>query len=405
MARRRTLALLVPSALAAGLTFAALSGCGGAETSGSGGSTSTGGGGTGGGGTGGVPAETTGCSADVKLVETPEDAAARGPWAVGAKTVTIDTLTAEVWYPAEAGSDAGKTKVSYDMRSWLPESEMGKIPDEAAPLQECGCYRDLPLDTAHGPYPVVIFIHGTAGFRTQSLAHMEHWASRGFVVIAADYPGLYLGDALNLNLANDLPGDTDKIIAAISGASITGDLAFLDGRVDPTHMGLSGHSAGGGGIKGFGATPGVRVLIPMAAGGADPSDTLESTLILGGMNDQVVPFDNQSQGYVDSGPTKRLVGLDNTGHLFPTDLCWVTNKDGQNIVETAQMYGIKNANLANGLFDCPEGQLAREKARDIVNYTTAAALEEKLTCKAGTPFADIQGRFADIAEFKEELKK
>lgn len=403
MIRRRTLACT--TVIAAAISLAAIAGCGGAETSGSGGGGAGGGGGTGGGGTGGAPAETTGCTAEVKLVETPEDAAARGPWAVGAKTVKIDTLTAEVWYPAAAGSEKDKPNVTYDMRDWLPDSEMGKIPDDAAPLQECGCYRDLPIDAAHGPYPVVIFIHGTAGFRTQSLAHMEHWASRGFVVIAADYPGLYLGDALNLNLANDLPADTDKILAALDAPSIGGDLAFLDGRVDMQHVGLSGHSAGGGGIKGFGATPGVLVLIPMAAGGADPSDSLQSTLILGGKDDQVVPFDNQLQGFTDSAPTKRLVGLSNTGHLFPTDLCWVTNADGQNIVETAQMYGIKNANLANGLFDCPEGQLAREKARDIVNYATAAALEETLVCKAGTPFADIQTRFADIAEFKEELKK
>lgn len=391
---------------AAAIAIAGLSGCGGNDTTsggGSGGTTATGGsGGTG--GTGGAPAETQGCSADVLLLQTPDDASERGPWAVGAKTVTIDTLTAEVWYPAEPGSEKGKTNVTYDMRSWLPESEMGKIPDEAAPLQECGCYRDLPLDTAHGPYPIVVFIHGTAGFRTQSLAHMEHWASRGFVVVAADYPGLYLGDALNLNLANDLPGDTDKILAALQASPVAGDLAFLDKHVDTTHVGLSGHSAGGGGIKGFGATPGVRVLIPMAAGGADPSATLESTLILGGENDKVVPIDKQVQGYSDSAPTKRLVEISNTGHLFPTDLCWVTNKDGQNIVETAQMYGIKNANLADGLFDCPADQLSREKTAAIVNYTTSAAFEEKLTCKPGTPFQDLQTRFPDIKDFQEEVK-
>ncbi len=389
------------------LAGAATAGCGDAGTSasggsgGSGGSTATGGSG-GSTATGGAPAETQGCSAEVKLLATPEVSADRGPWPVGAKTVKVDTLTAEVWYPAELGSDAGKTNVTYDMRDWLPASEMGKIPDTAAPVQQCGCYRDLALDAKHGPYPVVVFIHGTAGFRTQSLAHMEHWASRGFVVVAADYPGLYLGDALNLNLSNDLPADTDKILAALGAQG--GDLAFLKDHIDMTHVGLAGHSAGGGGIKGFGATPGVRVLIPMAAGGADTSPTLESTLILGGLNDKVVKYDNQTTGFADSAPTKRLVGLSNTGHLFPTDLCWVTNDQGQNIVQTAQMYGIKNANLANGLFDCPEGQLAREKARDIVNHATAAALEETLTCKAGNPFEGIQAKYPDIGDFKEELK-
>ena len=98
------------------------------------------------------------------------------------------------------------------------------------------------------------------------------------------------------------------------------------------------------------------------------------------------------------------MGLSNTGHLFPTDLCWVTNDQGQNIVATAQMYGIKNANLANGLFDCPADQLDRDKARAIVNYATAAALEEKLTCKAGNPFDGIEAKYPDIADFMEEVE-
>lgn len=390
---------------AAGLLSLALSGCDGGASSSSGGSGGTGGsgaaGGGGAGGGGSAPEETFGCSDSIKLYATAEDSALRGPWPVGAKTVKVDTLTAEVWYPAELGSDAGKEQITYDLREWLPASEMGKIPDTAAPLQTCGCFRDLPIDGVHGPYPVVVFIHGTAGFRTQSLAHMEHWASRGFVVIAADYPGLYLGDALNLNLNNDLPADTQKILDAL--AAPAGDIAFLAGRIDITHIGMSGHSAGGGGIAGFGAAEGVRVLIPLAAGGTTPSPALESTLVMGGVNDQVVDYSKQVQGYSDSAPTKRLVGVANTGHLFPTDLCWMTNQDGQDIVEVALMYDIKNANLASGLFDCPDGQLSQEKARAIVNYATTAAFEEKLACKVGNPFEGIQTKYPDIQEYKEEL--
>lgn len=412
MAQKSTL-LASPVALAAALFSLSLAtaGCDSGDvqaTGGSGGTGAAGGsgatGGAGGattGGTGGAPAEAFGCDDGVKLYATPEDPAARGPWPVGAKTVTIDTLTAEVWYPAELGSDAGKEQITYDLRQWLPESEMGKIPDDATPFQTCGCFRDLPLDVAHGPYPVVVFIHGTAGFRTQSLAHMEHWASRGFVVVAADYPGLYLGDALDFQFGADLPGDTQILLGALGAPS--GDIAFLEGHIDMTHVGMSGHSAGGGGIKGFGASPGVRVLIPLAAGGAEPSATLESTLVMGGVDDAVVAYTEQQQGYTDSAPTKRLVGVANTGHLFPTDLCWMTNKAGQDIVETALMYDIKNANLASGLFDCPEGQLAQDVARAIVNHATTAAFEEKLTCKDGNPFEGLQTKYPDVAEYKEEL--
>lgn len=31
------------------------------------------------------------------------------------------------------------------------------------------------------------------------------------------------------------------------------------------------------------------------------------------------------------------------------------------------------------------------------------ALEEKLTCKAGNPFDEIEARYPDVAEFQEQL--
>ena len=351
-------------------------------------------------GDGGVPAVTSGCSEDVKLYASPVDAAARGPWPVGVKSMRIGSLKVEVWYPALLGSERGKEPVTYDIRQWLPPVERKKIPDDAAPLQACGCYRDLPIDSAHGRYPVAVFIHGTAGFRTQSLAQMEHWASRGFVVVAADYPGLYLADMLNIKLVSDLPGDTQKILDALQAPA--GDLAFLDGRIDMTRLGMSGHSAGGMAIKGFGSTAGVRVLIPIAAGGINPSPTPVSTLVMGGQNDRVVAYKNQQKGYADSAPPKRLVGIGNTGHLFPSDLCWITNKAGEDIVEIALKYEVQNASLATGLFDCPEGRLSQEMTRSIVNYVTTAAFEEKLTCRTVNPFEGILTRYPDIIEYQEQ---
>jgi hypothetical protein len=351
---------------------------------------------------GGAPLEEVqGCSAEVKLLAAPADPAARGPWPVGARTLTLGGLTTEIWYPASPGSEQGKAPVTYDLRQWLPASEKSKIPDDAAPVQTCGCHRDLPLDEARGPYPIVLFVHGTAAFRTQSLPHMEHWASRGFVVVAADHPGLYLADALDFKLGASLPANVQTILDALEQPA--GDLAFLAQRLDRTRIGLVGHSAGGNGIRGFGQAPGVRVLIPLAAGGVDPASPPESTLIMGGKIDKVVNYSGQKKGYDEAVPTRRLVGLDNAGHLFPTDLCWMSNASGQNIVQTATQYQIKNANLASGLFDCPEGGLGRERARDIVNHATTAALEEKLACRPGDPFQGFQETHPEVAEFLQDL--
>lgn len=131
--------------------------------------------------------EVEGCEGTT-LYEAPSDTSKPGPWKVGARTLALGDLVVEAWYPAEPGSTGEVVK--YDIRDYLPASEKAKIPDDVAPLQTCDCERDLPVDAERGPFPVIIFVHGTAGFRSQSLELTTHWASRGFVVLAADHPGL-----------------------------------------------------------------------------------------------------------------------------------------------------------------------------------------------------------------------
>ena len=115
--------------------------------------------------------ETTGCD-DVPLLTSPADPSQRGPWPVGARTVRIGRLTVEVWYPAAPSAGGSGERVAYDLREALPESQQEIIPDADAPDHVCDCERDLPLDEAHGPYPAIVFVHGTAAFRSQSLALM-----------------------------------------------------------------------------------------------------------------------------------------------------------------------------------------------------------------------------------------
>ena len=379
-----------------GLVVAIAAGCGGGDeaSGGAGGSAGSGGSGA----SGGVPNEVAGCDTTT-LLEKP-DYDQLGPWPVGARTVTVDGLTTEVWYPAELGSGAGDGKL-YDLRDWLPESEKDKIPDQDNPYQPCDCYDGLPLDAARGPYPVVIFVHGTAGFRTQSLELMVHWASRGFVVLAADHPTLYLADMLSLNtIGRDLAGDLAKLHAGISAQSA--ELEFLKGSVDASRMALAGHSAGGGAIADQGDLPGVRVLMPLAARGVEAGSSLESTLVMGALEDGVANYQGQVDGYVASPAPKRLVGISNTGHLFPSSLCWLTNSSGEDMVEVATKYQIQNAQFASILFDCPDGMLSQEVTHAIVAYSTAATLEETLHCDAGSPFDGIEQRFTDIGEFREE---
>jgi hypothetical protein len=379
-----------------------LLGCGGgsaATTSTQGGAGTGGAAGTGGTG-GGAPAEVS-CDGS-KLLVTPEDPGARGPWAVGARTATLAGLTTEIWYPAAPGSDAGKTRARYDIRLQLPDADQGKIPDQDNPWQDCDCVRDLPLDTAHGPYPMVLFVHGTAGFRTQSLTFMTHWASRGFVVVAADHPGMQLKDILSGSINMSQGAQAAQVLTALQKPA--GDAAFLDAHLAPGKLALSGHSAGGGAIATFGDQ--AEVLIPMAAGGVEVGAALVSTLVLGAMNDGIAQYSGQTSGFASSPKKKRLVGLANAGHLAFSDLCFL-GRDQGGILKIAEDHGVMVNPLIAALATdgCKPGQLAAEKGWAIVEYATSAVLEETLACGAGSAakLAAIKSAFADVGEAQEDL--
>lgn len=354
---------------------------------------------------------TTGSGADVpgcsggSFLPVPEDTSLPGPWPVGARTVAVDGLTVEVWYPAELGSEAGQEAVRYDVRQALPDSEQGKVSDADNPWQDCGCYRDLPLDASHGPYPAVIFVHGTAGFRSQSLEHMVHWASRGFVVMAADHPGLWLKDMIGSlcgqgNVPRDLEGDLAALVAAIQGPA--GELAFLADHVDGERLAMAGHSAGGMAITGGGSA--AQVLIPMAAGGTEAGPALQSTLVLGAEADMVVAYSQQQSGYASSPTPRRLVGITNAGHLAFSSLCSLENAQGQDFLEVATANMVCGAQLAGFLFDCEPTYVADATSWEITQYASSAVLESVLRCTdAADNFAALQARFPDVGEFLEDL--
>ena len=323
--------------------------------------------------------EVRGCG-DATLYANPSDPGAEGAWAVGVRTAIVAGLTTETWYPAEPGTDADVSPASYDIRQWLSPSEAAKIPDSSAPSQVCDCFRDLPIDAGRGPYPVIVFIHGTAGFRTQSLHFMTHWASRGFVVVAADYPGLFLGDVLT-NPAGGITSHPEVKARALIEAldHPAGNAAFLDGRIDMAQLGMAGHSAGAFALMGFGDV--AKVLVPMAGSGVMPGGALQSTLVMGGLDDGVVAPKMTLAGYDAAPAPKRFVGIADAGHLVFSDLCAIKNAAGQNILEIGEQYHIMNAELASILFDgCGAGYLTPEQGWDIVNYASTAVFEATLQC-------------------------
>lgn len=355
--------------------------------------------------------EAKGCDG-AKLLAPPQppgvddDALLRGPWPVGARTVEIAGLTVEVWYPAKPGSAQGVPRRAYDLRSWLPASEQSKIPDAEAPRLDCDCHADLPVDDAHGPYPAVVFIHGTAGFRAQSMSICTAWASHGFVVIAADHPKIVLSDALQLKLGADQVGDARKLLAALrSKDAALGPVAAV---VDGARLGVSGHSAGGMATGALGDEANVQVAIPMAAEGVDPAHPVTATVVLGGIDDGVVKWSRTKEGYAATVGSKWLAGLAGAGHLAFSDLCIIGKEQG-GLLGVAQTYGITLPPGTAPLFEklatdgCKPGQMAPERGIRLSVAASLPVLRQQLHCQAGAAqaFAAVQGA-ADIGEASAE---
>ena len=357
-----------------------------------------------------VPPTVNGCGT-TKLYQASDDPAVAGPWPVGVKTVKIPvagaSLVAEVWYPAAIGSEVGQSIATYDLTAWLPPGQASKIPPADNSLQKCNCYRDLPIDASHGPYPGVIFIHGTGSFRTASLSTMTQWASRGFVVVAADHFGLYLTDFLagaSLGLCmgsgvlQDLGRDVDAIIAGLTMKS--GDFAFLGSSADMTRIGISGHSQGAWNAGNFSTKPNVQVDMPIATNAAvAASSTLKSSLIVSGMADTVLAYSGDQSGYAGSPAPKRLVGITGADHINVTDLCWETNPNGKRAIEVATAAGVCGAAFLSALAKC--GTVDAKVAINIVNAVTTAALEETLLCVDRKAFfSGPQMRYPQIGDFQ-----
>lgn len=367
------------------------------------------------------------------ILPLPEDPSVRGPWDVGVKTVQIGRLTVELMYPAEPGSTEGKPEATYNLKDWLPDQERDKVPDDHSPqVGPIGghLYRDVPMDGEHGPYPVVIFIHGTASMRIANGSTNAHWASRGFVVLAADYPGLTFFDQLKWGCGypydmQDIDGDLKLQMDALAATS--GELGFLAGHIDTKRLGISGHSQGACMSATHTTLANVQIIVPLTGSTtASAAPALKSIMWIAGMADKVIGYDqvllgntvcpanplpatSNVEGYKGSpgqpNVKKRLVGIKNAGHLNVTDLCQ-TNEQGKNAVQEAVddgVCGVNNAAIIGlpALNDC--GSIDWQEGVKAVNYASTIALEETLHCLDRTQqFDNLQTALPAVGDYRHE---
>jgi predicted dienelactone hydrolase len=105
--------------------------------------------------------------------------AIRGPYAVGAMDIVIEDadrpLTGMVWYPA-LNPDGAEESIVY-------QYGLGDMMPEAFDLADGRAIRDAAPDLENGPYPLVVWSHGSGSTLTITSYLFETWASYGFVVM------------------------------------------------------------------------------------------------------------------------------------------------------------------------------------------------------------------------------
>jgi alpha-beta hydrolase superfamily lysophospholipase len=275
-----------------------------------------------------------------------------GPYVAGVTTIDIDGVTTEVWYPADKGSEAGKAKDKYDMRTWLPAADRGKISDDKAPLWETDAYRDLAA--AKGSFPVVLFSHGLGGYRLQSSFLMSHLATWGFVVAAPDHVGRGLARVIEFTADPDNP---DKALDDDSPKDLRGALGRLrqengqggrfEGRLVLSNVGIVGHSQGGAAIAAVLGDADFKVGIFLASPGFGDTARKQQMMLWGSADRVALPSSIQ-QAFETRPKGSVSVGIRNAGHMAFTDLCLVGAERG-GVLKIAEDSGITVADLLKTL--------------------------------------------------------
>ena len=308
-----------------------------------------------------------------------------GPYPVGVRTIALTDpsrgdmeprpIVTEVWYPATDAALDGEGVV-YTINDLLRPDAVALLSEPVDASFTTTAVRDAPVRGDDGPYPVVLFSHGSGGVRMQSTYFTVALASHGYVVLAPDHYGNTLSDIIVdgdltdtalFESLGDRPLDLDFLVDYLETLDVDDPLA---GSYDLARLGVSGHSFGAlTSVRWMGMGAPVSAVVAQAPPAYDLAwlsldgslADFDTPLMLhvGGM-DQTTPPSDANSIWVEATPPRARMTLQNAGHFTFSDLCQL---DAEAIAEATDL-GVIDA-LGDG---CDAVNTPPEVATAVIRY-------------------------------------
>jgi predicted dienelactone hydrolase len=274
-----------------------------------------------------------------------------GPNEVGSRTIALDDgRRVVVWYPADESAADTPTE-TFDIASLLSPDLQSKIEPDLRPQYEINAHIGA-TPAADGPYPVVLFSHGYAGFPEQSADLVTHLASWGFVVIAPDHVERSLSGLLGTAAQGVEPSEDPAVLTASLDAAIAdaeSDDSQLNGLMDLDKVAVAGHSAGASAAYLTASSEDrVKAFIAYSVGTGRPDEdgnVVERPvpdvpgMVMVGSADGIIEAESSIEVYEGMEPPKYLVEIADAGHLVFSDICLI-GKDQGGLVQLTKDAGL-----------------------------------------------------------------
>ena len=334
----------------------------------------------------------------------------RGRFPVGVRTIhAMDKVRdrmfpCEVWYPAStphAGQDfANETRDSFEVA----------FPPNAKARNQMAV-RDATADS--GMYPLIVFSHSSGGDRRQSTFLCTHLSSHGYVVAGMNHSEIVAPELARKQdasqeekaagakawIANRVP-DIQFLLDHLLGS------AGLETKIDPTRIGIVGHSFGGWTAL---AAPDldarIRAVVALAPAGASQRKpgilpaTLSfawgrdvPTIYLVAENDTALPLAGMYELFERTPATKQMVILRRADHLHFMD-------DVEQLHETVRKLPYPGVDEMRPITELCSGEQAYLFSRGLTVCHMDATLKEQEAAQrfwAGDIQAELAKRGTDV---------